>query len=148
MRKRSFKIPTAEYLAKAALHYLGRYAASEVALRRVLENRIRRAAMRIPAFAADKEAQEKLRQSIGPLIEKYKKSGILNDNAYAETKINSLRRAGRSANVIRQKLGHAGVDKEVIAGILENAEEGAEMKAALSLARRKGAGAVSHATQG
>jgi SOS response regulatory protein OraA/RecX len=58
--RRTFKKPTPERLANAALYYLSRYAASEASLRRVLENRVRRAAMRDEAFAADREAQAAL----------------------------------------------------------------------------------------
>jgi len=137
MPKRPFSPPTPEHLAKAALQYLGRYAASEVSLRRVLEKRIRRAALQNRDFADDKAAQESLRRSIEILIERHRKSGALNDKTYAETKINSLRRAGRSARAIRQKLGHAGVDKGVIDAVFAEGETGAEIKAALSLARRK-----------
>jgi len=137
MPKRVFRPPTPEHLAKAALHYLSRYAASEAALRRVLENRIRRAAMRSREFADNKAGQENLHHSIEGIIERHRKSGALNDKIYAETKINSLRRAGRSANAIRQKLGHAGVDKGVIDAVFEEGEDDAEIKAALSLARRK-----------
>jgi regulatory protein len=136
---RRFRPPTPESLAKAALVYLGRFAASETSLRRVLENRIRRAALHNDLFAKDTEAQERLRAAIGALVEKYRKTGVLNDAAYAEIKTHSLRRAGRSARAIRQKLGHAGVGEGLIARALADiGEEGdAELKAARELARRR-----------
>lgn len=141
MRKaaRHFRPPTPESLANVALAYLSRFAASEASLRRVLENRIRRTALHNPAFAADKGAQDRLRASIAIIVEKHRKTGVLNDAAYAETKLRSLRRAGRSARMIRQKLGHAGVDRDIIARALAGAEDAseAELKAARQLARRR-----------
>lgn len=142
---RVFKIPrppTSESLANAALDYLSRFAASEASLRRVMENRIRRAALRNKEFGADIPSQEGLRCSIETIIERHKKSGGLNDKAYAETKINSLRRTGRSARMIMQKLTHAGVQKEIITDALLGNEAGlsaeeVELKAARQLLRKR-----------
>jgi regulatory protein len=139
---RHIRVPTPESLAKAALNYLGRYAASEASLRRILENRLRRAALHDQTFAANKDVQRHLQNSIENIIERYRKSGALNDAAYAEMKVHSLRRAGRSARAIHQKLGHAGVGKEMIESALAGPEdesdpEGAEIKAAVGLARRR-----------
>jgi regulatory protein len=139
MRKspKDFALPTVESLGRAALRHLARYAASEAALRRVLENRIRRAAMRNAGFAADKEAQARLRECIPDIIAKHTKSGALNDVAFAETKLVSLRRAGRSKRAIQQKLAYVGVKKDIIQNVFENDDEGEEIKAAASLARRR-----------
>jgi regulatory protein len=73
-------------------------------------------------------------------VEEHKRSGALNDAAFAETKLHSLRRAGRSARRITQHLAHKGVKGEVIEAALAEDEEGAERKAALALARRRGLG--------
>ncbi len=132
--------PTPERLANSALYYLSRYAASEASLRRVLENRIRRAAMRDEAFAKDEAAHKELAAAIDKIVETHKRSGALNDAAFAETKLHSLRRAGRSARRITQHLAHKGVKSEVIEAALAEDEDGAEMKAALALARRRGLG--------
>jgi regulatory protein len=139
---RAHKIPTARNLENVALYYLSRYAASEFSLRRVLENRIRRAARRNPQFAGDETAQRQLRDAIKAIIEKHKKTGALNDAAYAEMKTASFRRAGRSARAIKQRLGKSGIALRVIEGTLEksNEEQGreeTEIKAALILARRR-----------
>lgn len=141
--KRSFKKPTPERLANIALYYLSRYAASEASLRRVLENRVRRAALRDEAFAADQAAQAQAASAIESIIEKHKKLGALNDQLYAETKVHSLRRAGRSARRISQELAHKGVAKEIVEKtfLAEGEEnEGAELKAAHAFARRRGLG--------
>ncbi|MDP9128038.1 MAG: RecX family transcriptional regulator [Pseudomonadota bacterium] len=133
---------TPERLARAAVDYLGRYAASEASLRRVLANRLRRAAMRDPGFAADQKKIAMLRDAIENIVERHKKSGALNDLAFAETKINSLRRAGKSSRAITQKLGYAGVGKDMIKQALEGNEAGldaeeAEIKAAYTCAKRR-----------
>jgi regulatory protein len=136
------KIPTPQSLANVALHYLGRYAASEASLRRVLENRLRRVAMQNPVFAADHERNRMLRDAIEQIIATHKRTGILNDAVFAETKVNSLRRQGRSRRAIQQKLGAKGVSSAIIAVAIEQnadsaAPEEVELKAAMALARRR-----------
>lgn len=145
MKKKLRKIPTPSYLANVALHYLQRYAASEASLRRVLINRIRRAAMQHPAFAADHEKQALLRDALEKIIADHKKTGVINDAAFAATKINSLRRQGRSRRVIQQKLAVKGIASETIHSAISAHEEdenpeAIEFKAALALARRRKVG--------
>lgn len=134
-------VPTADSLSNVALHYLARFAASEAGLRRVLENRVRRAAMAHEAFAADKAAQATLRAAIETIIARHKKSGVLDDAAFAAMKARSLRRAGGSARRIAEKLQHKGIAKPLIAAALQP-EEGlgvaeAERQAALAYAKRR-----------
>jgi len=141
-KPRSHKIPTVRSLENIALFYLSRYAASEASLRRVLENRIRRAAYRNPEFAGDEAKQDQLRSAIKAIIERHTKTGILNDVAYAEMKTNSLRRAGRSARAIKQRLGRSGIASRIVDDTLTHARDNesgddAEIKAALILARRR-----------
>jgi regulatory protein len=142
-RKR-IKVPTPDYLANVALHYLSRFAASEASLRRVLENRVRRAKRTHESLAADAARLEELHRAIGAIIEKHKKSGVLNDAAYAVMKVNSLRRAGRGARRIAQQLQQKGVATDIIASALAagdgEAPDGAERAAALVFARRRGLG--------
>jgi len=142
MKPKLRKIPTPQSLSNAALHYLGRYAASEASLRQVLRNRLRRAAQQHPDFAEDREKMVALKDTIEQLIEKYKKLGILNDAALAEAKVKSLRREGRSRRAIFQKLGLKGISGELVKSALEiNAEdmppEEAEENAAIIFARRR-----------
>jgi regulatory protein len=136
------KIPTPQYLANVALHYLERYAASEASLRRVLENRLRRATMEYPDFGRDEERLVPLRAAIDQLIDKYKKTGVLNDAAFAESKVHSLRREGRSRRAIIQKLGAKGVRGALVDAALEQSADGttpeeAERTAALAFAKRR-----------
>jgi regulatory protein len=138
---RPFRKPTPERLANIALYYLSRYAATEASLRRVLENRVRRAAMQDEVFRADHEAQVALAKAIDALVEKHKSLGVINDKAFAEMKVGSLRRAGRSARAISQKLATKGVKADLVATALDQneQEEGGdqEMKAALQFAQRR-----------
>ena len=88
-----------------------------------------------------------LRAAIENIIAKHKKSGTLNDAAYAEMKTRSLRRAGRSSRAIQRRCvcAHKGVAKDTIADALADSKdetrEEAEMKAADALARRRRLGA-------
>ncbi|MER2519841.1 MAG: RecX family transcriptional regulator [Bdellovibrionales bacterium] len=118
-RRRSFPIPTPDSLAHAALHYLSRYATSEASLRRMLLTKLRRTAMAHPDFAADQDRQAALRLQIEGIIAKHRASGALNDKAFADMKVASLRRAGRSRHVIRQKLSQKGVPDTLISQSLE-----------------------------
>ena len=142
MKKKLRKIPTPQSLANVALHYLGCYAASEASLRRVLTNRLRRAAMDRPEFRDDIETTQALMEVIEKIIASHKKTGALNDVVFAETKVNSLRRQGRSRRVIQQKLSAKGIGGDITAAALEQNADGdepeeVEWKAALALARRR-----------
>ena len=141
-RCKKFRIPTPDYLANSALYYLSRYAASEASLRRVLENKIRRAAMQNQEFASDHEALVKLRATIDQIVETHKRTGVINDAAFAEMKVNSLRRSGRSAKMINQKLAQKGLATTVInKALVEHDEEAspreADIKAAHAFAKRR-----------
>ncbi len=149
MKAFKFTIPTRQSLENAALRYLARYAASEASLRRVLKNRLARAALRIPEFADDASTRAALHADIERIVDGYKKSGVLNDKSYAETKVGSLRRQGRSRRAIAQKLGRAGIDRKIIEsaltrGAAEASCEEAELAAATILAKRRKMGPFRH----
>ena len=141
--RRCVKIPTANRLANVALHYLSRYAASEKSLRKVLENRIRLAKQKDVPFRDDEALQKSLHIAIETIIDKHKKTGVINDANFAETKAHSLRRAGKSRRVIEQKLGLKGVSKALIDKALSETDENesspadADLKAAHRLAKRR-----------
>jgi regulatory protein len=135
-------VPSPDSLANVALQYLARFAASEAALRRVLQNRIRRAGLQHPDFAADPDRQAKLSAAIETIIDRHRASGALNDAAYAEIKVRGLRGRGRSRRMIAQKLMSQGVDSTIVGDALVafddgNEPEAAEFSAAQSLARRR-----------
>jgi regulatory protein len=140
--KRVLKLPTPESLAGAALSYLARNAASEASLRRVLENRLRRAARLDPAFAADRAKREELRSAIDTIVEKHLRLGTLDDAAYAGSRVASLRRAGRSRRFIRLALGKKGVRGALTEDALAAHDEGrdpheSDLAAARAFAKRR-----------
>ncbi|MDD5587414.1 MAG: RecX family transcriptional regulator, partial [Alphaproteobacteria bacterium] len=108
------------------------------------ENRIRRAKMVHESLAADVGKLDDLHRAIDAIIARHKKSGALNDAAYAAMKVNSLRRAGRGARRITQQLQQKGVAADIIASALtpedNESPEDAEHKAAMTFARRRGLG--------
>src|SRR5688572_3592324 len=69
---------TPEYLDKAALFYLERYASSAENLARVLMRRVEKAAR---AGIGDREEG---RQLVDALVERYRARGLLDDRTYAE----------------------------------------------------------------
>ena len=72
------------------------------------------------------------------LLQKLVRNGLVNDQAYAETRAHSLRASGRSARVISQKLRLKGVAPELAAQKLAQAtEEVSEEAAARIWARKK-----------
>ena len=113
------RIPTAESLANAALFYLSRYAASEASLRRVLINKIRRAAMVHPDFSRDAAHQTLLRTDMEMIIEKHRRTGVLNDAAFAISNVTSMRRKGRSRSFIRNSLGQKGIKSQIVGDALK-----------------------------
>lgn len=143
-RKKRIRIPTPDHLANVALYYLSRYAASEASLRRVLENRLRRAAMAHPDFGADHPAQESLRRSIDKIVAQHKKSGAINDEAFASMKVHNLRRAGKSSRRIAQQLHAKGIAPATVESALRPDDDAtpqeADLAAAQAFAKRKGLG--------
>jgi regulatory protein len=142
MKTTKYTIPTHQSLANAALRYLARYAASEASLRRVMENALKRAALRNRDGACDESRQSALRASIEQIIDHHRKTGALSDESFAEVKVHGLRRLGRSRRAIVQKLASKGVSGAIINAALEQSAEGAspedtDRAAALALARRR-----------
>jgi regulatory protein len=123
-------------LERAALDYLGRYAASTGQLRRVLQRRIRRAAQ--AGTEVDVAAVE---ARITTLLERMTAARLLDDSQFAEMRIAGLARRGTSTRAIRMKLREAGLDETVAdeALSLYGGAPGAdpERAAAIRLARRR-----------
>lgn len=136
MDKKPAKQPkkiTPSYLENAALYYLQRYATSAENLRAVLTRKVKR------SCAFHQTEPEAFYPAIDALLERYKSSGLLNDEAFARAKTATLRRKGQSKRGIEAKLAQKGLGKEDIAkAILETDEsEHAELEAAIALAKRK-----------
>lgn len=130
-RKRPRKI-SPRYLENAALHYLKRYAATVAQLRRVLVRKVDRS---LREHGGDRA---QMLGWIDALVEKLVRNGLLNDDAYAKMKAQSLRASGRSTRVIAQKLRLKGVSAELVADKLsEAAADVPEEEAARIWARKK-----------
>jgi regulatory protein len=136
--KRMAKPITAKYLQNAATFYLERYPSTAEGLRRVLNRRVRKAEM----FQAP--IMDNVQQAISAIVQKFVDAGMIDDKAFAQTKARSLHRRGSSTKLTRQKLQHAGVDRETLdkamAGLDEELDldpRKRELTAAIALARRR-----------
>jgi len=114
----------------SALHYLQRYSASVVQLRRVLQRKLMRAGLR--GEDVPKEAHDWIEKA----IEKCLRHNYVNDQSYAENRIVSLRRQGRSKMFIAQSLQQKGVPQSLIRQLLGSDEE-QELEAAQRYAQRR-----------
>lgn len=124
-------------LERAALAYLERFAASAESLRRVLARKVERSARAHDADRLD-EARAEGTVWIDALIERYLRSGLLDDQAYAAARTASLRRQGRSARAIADRLAQKGIDRELIDETLTPIRtEADELTAAAKIARRR-----------
>lgn len=123
-----------ERLYQSALYYLGRYAASSASVRRVLRRRVAK-------YAADDGVNVEIAHDwIEAIIQRLTRSGILDDAGYADGRARSLFNRGLSMRMIAVKLAEKGLDRSIVDGAIETiwAEHGdADLKAALSLARRR-----------
>lgn len=140
MDKKPVKQPrkiSARYLENAALYYLQRYASSEENLRRVLTRKVNRSC-RFHGMSPDE-----FYPVIDVLITRYAASGLLNDKVFAESKVASLRRRGRSKQAIMANLTMKGLKKDTIQQALDETDDSAEAEliAAVALAKRKKIGA-------
>ncbi len=136
--RKARKLPrrmTADRLENIALHYLSRYASSSGNLRRVLMRRVQRAAA---AHGDDPADGARL---VDALIERFQRSALIDDRAYATQKAASLQRRGASRFGIRGKLRQKGVETDLIDNAMTTLDEGGtaagELAAACALIRRR-----------
>jgi regulatory protein len=129
---------TAKYLQNAAAFYLERYPSTAEGLRRVLNRRVRKAEI------AEAPIIDNVKQTIEAIVAKFVEAGVIDDQAFAQTKARALHRRGSSNRVTRQKLRVAGIDGDTldkaIAGLdreLDTDPRQREWQAAVALARRR-----------
>lgn len=121
-----------QYLENAALYYLQRYATSAKNFRRVMRAKVQR------SCTFHKVAPDEFYPMIDDLIVRYVASGLLNDKGFAEARVSSLRRQGRSKNAILAKLQAKGLSKTHVEDALAGHDDAnAELAAAVKLAKRK-----------
>lgn len=137
---RQRKVPkkiTPGYLEKAALFYLERYSSSAGNLRRVLDRKISNS-IREHGVPTKEEAAG----WVADLIAKLQRNRLLDDRAYAETKVRRLYAEGKALSRIRQTLAAKGVGKEDVDAALERLEAEADapvsdLPAAAAFARKR-----------
>ncbi len=123
---------TKQYLENAALYYLQRYATSAGNFRRVMARKIDR------SCAFHKVVPDEFYPLLDDMIARYERAGLLNDSGFAEARVASLRRQGRSKQDIFARLQAKGLGKDAIAKALSGLDsEDAELEAAQAFARRK-----------
>jgi regulatory protein len=129
---------TAQSLDNAALYYLARFSAPSAHLRRVL---LRRVDKSVKAHGTDPAEGRRL---VDELIERYQRSGLVDDTAYAAGKARSLRRRGTSRIVIGRTLRAKGLSADesdaALKGLVDESggsSPDGEMAAAARLAQRK-----------
>lgn len=128
--------PSRVRLHDAALAYLGRFAATEAGLLRVLDRRIDRWARAAEAEGtldpgSVAEARNAAREVAGALA----RSGVVDDAAFAGARARSLTRAGRSRLAVGAHLAAKGVPPDVAKAALP--DPGTELAAALAYASRR-----------
>ncbi len=142
-RDRPARVPrriTADYLQRAALHYLERYSVPAEQLRRVLARKIAMSCRHHgedPALHAD---------ALDAVIARCVATGLVDDRRFAEGRAATLRRKGQSSRAVAARLAAKGVSRELVSE-LAVAEAGAEKAAALVAARRRRLGPWRDAAQ-
>lgn len=132
--RRAAKKATPKYLENVALWYLQRFAASAESMRRVLMRRVADSARAHDTDRAEGAAM------VEDIVARFRRSGLLDDRAYAAGRALSLHRRGVSEQGIRARLRAKGVEREeieaAVAGLAEEAAE-PDLAAAVSYARRR-----------
>lgn len=124
--------PTEKSLTNVALFYLRRHAASVTQLERLLARRVKK---------AEREFAEPfdLSPAIARIVARCVDAGYLDDRRLAVARTESLRRAGRSTRLIRQKLKGKGLAPALVDEVTKGSAE-QELAAAFALARKKRVG--------
>ena len=99
-------------LRNIALYYLQRYASSKENLKSVLKRRVMRSAR------FHETDIEEVSVWINDLVEQLAKSGVVDDQTYAEAKMWALFRHGISPKIISQRLIQKGINSDLIQQII------------------------------
>lgn len=134
------------WLRQTASTYLERYPSTSENLRRVLRRRLTRIEMRQPGLKLQTDG---VAAGIEKIVEELTQRGFLNDARFAEARVASLRRQGKSLRAIRHGLMRQGVPQQLavealessgdVAATREGAEEAEEreFESAMAYARRR-----------
>ena len=119
-------------LEGAALRYLERFDCSVARLRKVLTERVGKAARAGIEGAAAAPA------IVEELLERYQASGLINDERFAKNFAARQRDRGSSRRMIEQKLRARGITSEVVDQLMPRNESAAsELEAARAFAKRR-----------
>jgi len=119
-------------LEGAALRYLERFDCSVARLRKVLMERVGKAARAGVEEAAVAPA------IVEQLLERYLSSGLINDQRFAKNFADRARERGTSRRMIEQKLRARGISSDVVQELLPRNESAqGELEAAQAFARRR-----------
>jgi regulatory protein len=121
---------TPDYLQRAAMHYLERYAAPAAQLRRVLARKIALSCRHHGEDPATHAA------ALDEVVARCTSSGLVDDQRFAEARAATLRRRGRSARAVAATLAAKGVGRELAARV-SSVGDAEELTAARKAARRK-----------
>ncbi|SJZ80081.1 regulatory protein [Consotaella salsifontis] len=116
---------------RASSTYLSRYASSSDNLRKVLRRKLVRRLAGETAAVSDEHAA-----LVDSVVASFVELGLLDDEAYAEARLNSLRRRGAPSRQIAAKLANRGVDAETVARAIA-ADPVSDRQAALRYAQRR-----------
>jgi len=94
-------------LLKYAIYYLSKYSSSKKNLEFILKKKIRR-------LSDEKKIRFQLYNEIQIIIKKLEKLNLINDQLFAESKIQSLQYQAKSKNYIKQYLHQKGINKALI----------------------------------
>jgi regulatory protein len=136
-KKQSDNEPTpidAALLERWALGYLERFASSAENLRRVLRRRVRR------RRTSDNETVQRAAALIDDLVERYRRSGLIDDAAYAAARARGRLARGEPLRRIAAGLAAKGIAAEERASALDALRETApdpDLAAACAFARRR-----------
>jgi regulatory protein len=128
---------TEKYLYNSGLAYLQRFPSSTPHFRRIMGRKIDRSCNYHKE--QDRETCAKL---LDTTVETFIRQGLLNDQAYLQGMVNSLRRRGQSTQAILSKLGQKGMTQEAVLNAVRTYDEdqglmNPDLSAAVMLMRRK-----------
>jgi regulatory protein len=130
-RRRKAKAATPAYLERVALWYLERYPGSVARVRRTLEKRVRRSVEELGTDPAEGA------EAVEAVLAKLARLGMLDDARFAESRVRTLRRRGKSARAIRATLLRQGVDVALVDRALGADGSLDEVEAARLFARKR-----------
>lgn len=131
--------PTREVLHEAALASITRSAGTAATLRKALERKIggwARQAQKTRDAELVAHDVESCRAIAETIIARFREVGLVNDQAFAESRARGLSRAGRSRRAISAHLAAKGVAPDTAKSVLPN-DASIELAAALTFARKK-----------